>query len=198
MSSEYYLHLEGKHDGKWMLLDHKILKVRNNKLTLCPLYASYSRSYFDETYQKLSELGRVIKYDDFSDGLKEEYNKELFAGDSFACIYPIAVSYTDIKNCIPKGVQYEHAGYVEKSQLYQYEIGEYEDFDYLSAREYKCLNKKLRKAYKFYEWDSSYGWFKHFKEIIQCVNRELTDWNDINYDAELNDIRVVVIMFIVH
>ena len=123
---------------------------------------------------------------------KEKYGTEKVQYETL----PLAVSWEDIKACIPSEKINEYHGYVNKNIISSYLIGEQEDiYDCISIEEYKKLSFEEQLLYDYFEWDDSQGWFKYFKIIIEHVNWQLFEWKDVNFLKEIDEVRIIVFIF---
>lgn len=81
------------------------------------------------------------------------------------------------------------------SVLFDFQTGEIDDIDgSISADEYIALPEAKRKCYLYYEWDSAFGWYKHFKKILEHFQWQKYEWEAVNssYDEEFK-FRLVLI-----
>ena len=128
-----------------------------------------STNYFLYTEIKINNKWYCIN-NKIKDIDKEKYSTEKLQYETL----PLAVSWEDIKACIPSGKINEYHGYVHKNVISSYLIGEQEDiYDGISIEEYKKLSFEEQLLYDYFEWDDSQGWFKYFKIIIEHVKWQL-------------------------
>ena len=192
MSTSYFLYTEIKINNKWYCINNKIKDLDKEEYGLSTTYSSGSYSYFRETYDKLEFIGNPINKNELSDELKEKYGTEKLQYETL----PLAVSWEDIKACIPSEKISEYHGYVNKNIISSYLIEEQEDiYDYISIDEYKKLSFEEQLLYDYFEWDDSQGWFKYFKIIIEHVKWQLFEWEDVNFLKEIDGVRIIVFRF---
>ena len=53
-------------------------------------------------------------------------------------------------------------------------------YDYVSAAEYRVMDKELKKAYQYYEWNQRFGWFEYFKSILKAMADHLANFEIAN------------------
>lgn len=188
MSTYYYLYTEIKINNKWHCINNKIQDIDKGKYELSTTYYSGSYSYFRETYDKLESIGNPIDKNELSEELKEKFGTEKLQYETL----PLAVSWENIKACIPPGRTNEYHGYVHKDIISSYLIKEQEDiYDCISIEEYKKLDSEEQLLYDYFEWDDSQGWFKYFKMIIEHVRWQLFEWEDVNFLKEIDNVRII-------
>lgn len=151
--------------------------------TLSDTYYSGSRSYFREAVDKIEEIGYPINYHELSSELQEHFN---WAEDSLHYWNGFAVNPADMRSCFPEdSALREFCGYVHKNILFSYQTGDIDDIDEsLSADEYLALPEAIRKCYSYYEWDSAFGWYKHFKEILEHFRWQKYEWDMANFSCD--------------
>ena len=201
MSTEYVMYTEVMVDGKWICVCPKIMDLEHQKELLIPTWESGSYSYFGETYYKLSELGRIVLYDDLSDELKEVFHSiyhrdingvETYVMDAYQN-FPIQCNVSFIDGILPKENEYECHAYVHKDILFELEHGDLDDIPIsISPEEYNELDVEGRQAYQYHEWDDPMNWVWHFKRIAPRIHQQITDWQSINYGKQVQGARVVV------
>jgi hypothetical protein len=192
MGADYYIYTEVKRkDGNWHILNGQYYSESDNSYKIAETYWSGSRTYFSRTYNKLRDIGHIIRPSELSPEVfaKEDWMNE----DEGDCV--IAVSLNELRKAIPRTTRHKCCGYVHKSQLWDYEADGGEIDDYLSAEEYDKLSDAEKKEYEFYEWDDPMDWYIHLKEISTIVNFQINEYMRVNdLWNEPSEIRLVCIV----
>ena len=157
MSVYYTIYLEAKINGQWHLINSKVPQFNKNikkaKDTICCSYFNGSRSYFNETQQKLSAIGYECSFSDLSPELKELYpeavkNEKNPDNSWFPDPNPILIDYKTFKNYI-KPNQYDYHGLVHKDKIIKWNNGEIED---LYPEEHEVLASLIPEEKQCYEY----------------------------------------------
>ena len=191
MGADYYLYTEVKRtDGRWHALNGMYYNESTGHYELAETYHSGSRTYFSQTYNKLREIGSLIKAGDLS---KEVLNKELWL-DVNDNDYIISVSVNTINQTIPQTSRHQCCGYVHKSHIWDFEIDGDEIEDYLTTEEYCSLSNEEKREYEFYEWDDPMGWYLTLKEIKEIIKFQIDEYMRVNYALnEPPEVRLICI-----
>ena len=63
----------------------------------------------------------------------------------------------------------------------------------LTAAEYRVMDRELKKAYRYYEWNQRFGWFEYFKKIINSAHQQLADFKCANDIYQLKgEVRILL------
>lgn len=180
MATHYFIYIEVNIDGTWVCINNKLRNVQKGTETLCNTYYSGSSSYFRDTADKIEEIGYPVKPNELSAELHVHYN---MAEDNIRYWRAFAVNPDDMYACFPEDSSLrEFCGYVHKNALFAYQTGEIENiYESISADEYLDLPEVKRKCYSYYEWDSAFGWYKYFKEILEHFHWQRYEWNNVNF-----------------
>lgn len=183
MSTQYFMYTEVNIDGTWVCINNKLRNVQKGSETLCNTYYSGSRYYFRAVADKIEEIGSPVKPDELSVELQSHFN---WSEDDIQYWRAFAISPEDMRACFPDDVALrEFCGYVYKNTLFSYQTGEIDDIDEsLSADEYLKLPEEKRKCYSYYEWDSAFGWYKYFKEILEHYRWQKNELDTVNYSYD--------------
>lgn len=190
MGADYYLYTEVKQNDGWHVLNGRYYNVSKHKLEIAETYWSGSRTYFSSTYNKLKEIGDVIKPHELSPEVleKEDWLTEEDSG------YIVSVSIHDLRKAIPKTSRHQCCGYVHKNNLWNHEVNGEDIDDYLMAEDYNELSDAEKREYEFYEWDDPTDWYIHLKEILSIVNFQIEEYMRVNMMwNEPTEIRLVCI-----
>lgn len=195
MSTYYTLYLEAKINGEWKCLNHEIPYLDDKKhespTYLAETYWSGSRSYFQNTADKLLELGYRGSYEELSEVLRARYK---YNDDNMRFFHCVITPLDIMRSIMPKGFLKEYHGIVHKNTIFAYETGDIEDiYDYISSEEYVKLTCEEKRLYQYYEWNSSDGWYGNFVDILAHAHWQLYEWNLFN-EIEIGEARIVCIV----
>lgn len=192
MGADYTLYTEVKRkDGNWHAMNGMYYSEKEEQYVLSETYWNGSRTYFNNTYNKIKEIGKSIKASELSEDVlkKEDWVKE----DTDAPI--ISVSWKELQKAIPKTNRKELSGFVAKRNIWAYENDNDEICEYLSGEMYRALSEEEKKEYEFYEWDDRYGWYSNLKYIAEKVTCQISDYMTVNNMwEEPEDIRIVCVV----
>lgn len=191
MSAEYSLYTEIEIDGIWHAVNGRVLNTQTMKPELSETYHSGSRSYFSQSMNKIREIGFHLSINDLSKAVKDA--NTWIGNDKSVPIYGCSLSA--LRKCVPNPAEHECHGFVTKDDIFAVEHGELEEsMEALSVSEYRELDDEEKKAYSYYEWDASDGWYATFREILEHVKWQLREWEDVNFQVPDDEkIRVVLI-----
>ena len=191
MSAEYSIYTEIEINGTWYAMNRRVLNTQTIDLELSETYHSASRSNFSQTLNKIREIGFHLSFKDLSQAVKDA--NSWIGTDESVPIYSLSLS--DLRKCVPNPTEHECHGFVTKDEIFAVEHGELEEpMEALSASEYHDLDDEEKKAYSYYEWDTSDGWYATFREILEHVKWQLREWAGLNYQFPDDEgIRVVLI-----
>ena len=191
MGADYYIYTEVKRkDGSWHALNGKYYNESKSLYEISETYHSGSRTYFSKTYNKLREIGSLIKTNALSPEILEK--EDWLVGDDESCA--IVVSLIALRKSIPNIARHQCCGYVHKRVIWECEVNGEEIDDYLDSDEYNELSDAEKQEYEFYEWDDPTGWFVHLKEIAAIVNFQIEEYMRVNMLwNEPDGIRIVCI-----
>lgn len=192
MSTYYYIYTEVNVNGKWFCINNKIDTQKEGE-KLSYTYFNGSSSCFRATAEKIEEIGNIVKYDDLSAELQERFKwaeNDIEQGNVFA------VTPDAMYDSFPEDhTLSEFCGYVHKNILFDYQTGEIDDiYESISDDEYIAMPEAKKKCYLYYEWDSAFGWYKHFKKILEHFQWQKYEWEAVNsfYDRE-TEFRLVLV-----
>ena len=200
MGNTYILHTEAKIDGEWRCIDGYYMLKRyddnEEKLTLAHTYESGSRSYFGETYNKLSMIGKYILFSELSKEIQDEYPdfryEENYSGESEEKeAYYKVVSLQDFNACVPKG--FSRHGIIHKDRIADFENHETDEL-WDESEEIADIPEVARSVYQYYEWDDPYEWPAHFKELKKAIDETVNKYFDNACYFNEREVRIVVFM----
>lgn len=197
MSVSYTLFTEAKIEGEWRTLNPKITNINkeyygNADYVIVPTYASWSRTYFGATFDKLLEIGRYFSTDELSVELLKELGEDYIDADWYA---RLIINYNEIKACLPKSVINQFHGYVHKDDIFRYESGEDDDiYNCYTYEEYQAFPDEKKKLLQYFEWDAHTDWPYHFKIICERIE-VLRQWWFIVNDIDITEDNIRVILF---
>lgn len=167
----FYLEYKDRDKDKWHFC-LPYVKENNGFKAHCFMWG---QSYLSDLAQKLKEEGDWLQSNELSEELQSIYKD----GNTF-----ITLTINELKNLIP--THYQHIEYVLKNQYIQDE----DDYDGITPIEYSNLIPEVQRLYELKEWDDSYGWQCHIKELYKKVCTLI----DIHEDAvgEMGDYRIVM------
>lgn len=190
MSAEYSLYTEIEINGTWYAMNGQVLDTRTMNHKLSETFYSSSRSYFSQTLNKIKGIGYRLHIDELSECVREA--NPWIGNDDSIPIYGCSLSA--MRKYVPNPDEHECHGFVTNDEIFAVEHGELEEpMEALSASEYHDLDDEEKKAYSYYEWDTSDGWYATFREILEHVKWQLYEWEDINFQAP-NDERIRVVL----
>lgn len=208
MGNSYFLFTEVKKDDRWQCINayHKV----GDKLKLAMTLESGSRSSFSECWNKLREQSENIMsfHTGFFSDSKEDAGKNaaLLAKSNlsdtlveyFCKSVPmelLIVSESSVRSVMPQGFRHEHRGYYRKDDVFLFESGEIDELytpDELEGVAAKDIDMNV---YQFYEWDSPWGWYRYFKDILEHIRWQKKTWSDVQYlDTEM-ETRIVAAIY---
>ncbi len=166
MGVSYIMFTEFKYNGKWYCINSNALVVDSEeKYKLIPTLQNSSRRAFEPVYRKLDEHSYGISIDKISENLRSSLKNWGISEEDL--IFAVDVESLE-KCCKEKPVQ--HSAFALRSEVRDYENGIEDDiYDYVTAAEYRVMDRELKKAYRYYEWNERFGWFEYFKRIISAM-----------------------------
>lgn len=178
MSASYYIYTEMLINGKWESVCPYAKNIKRDKLSMIETYYSGSRSYFNETFEKLREIGINADKNTVSEEISSRHS-ESWNNDNYP--YVFVVDYDVFKKYTPKNNEKEMHGYVSKNDVFNYEKGELDEiWNYLNINEYRELTPEEKEYYRYYEWNSFSGWYYFFGKIKKSADKQVEDFCDIN------------------
>lgn len=182
MGVSYIMFTEFKYKGKWYCINSNALVVDSDKkYKLIPTLQNSSRRGFEPVYRKLDEYSYRISADELSDNLRFSLKDWGLSEESF--IFAVDIESLE-KCCKEKPVQY--SAFALRSEVRDYENGIEDDiYDYVTAAEYKVMDRELKKAYQYYEWNERFGWFEYFKRIISTMYQHQNEFELANDEFQL-------------
>ena len=203
MSTYYIFYTEGKIGGKWTLLDSYNKDIKTGDFKINPTYENFSRSYFWDAYNKITEICEgKIKQSELSDGLREhfdkndeEYKEEV--GQDYVDNFERDLTWIELNALedMLKDGEYTRHGFIHKDQIAAYKAG---DAEYLFAdddnqEEFLALSPEERsKVYTYMEWDDFDDWRYQFKEIKASAYKHINDFKGVNFLSDISDIRLIM------
>lgn len=189
MSTCYFLYTEAFIDNQWVCINPAFEKEGARHFAMT--YESGSRSYFEETADKIEEIGGPLRFKDMSAELQERYKN---CRDS-EYVRILSAEVDAMRGCLPSGQAHEFHGIVRKDSVFAYESGDIENlYEAITPEKYVKLNDVGKQIYQYYEWDDPMGWFVHFKEILEHVDWQIYDWQNVYGYETINKCRVVVLV----
>ena len=155
MSTRYFLFTEAFIDYKWVCIN--LSWKRNLEMT----YESESRSYLVQTTDKIEGLAKQ---------LWDSYICRLNCRSATRAVGIVSSE----ASCPLRSMPCEATCWRDKptnaikDSVFVYESGAIEELLYesITQEEYIRLNEVGKMLYQYYVWDSSIGWFVHFKYIL--------------------------------
>lgn len=192
-----FTEIKTKDSPDWLCINPRLPKLnKRDELEVADTIWSGSRSYFGRTADELVEMGYRVEYADLSDTLQKEYKpyhnapKDAFY-DYYNTFY--GINFNDIKDRIPNPQLKQNHGWVNKDDIFSYEVENGEIWEYLNYEEFKALDDEEKKQYQYYEWDDTQGWYYHFQRIINKVNQQMIDMDSVNsFNANNIEIRLIL------
>lgn len=163
-----------------------------------PIHITYwngSRSYFSDTYYKLLEISRPIKFEDLSLELRIQMSVGWRGEEEDARKYYDDVlrvcSFADLRSICPNG-EHEHHGLYHKDKIVCFRTHETEDLfeEDITPEKYAELPEEARKVYQYFEWDDPMSWRAHIPEIVRKVSQRVNEFEDMNF-LDCDDVRVI-------
>lgn len=190
MGIEYTMFTEYKHNGKWYCIDPYALCIEEQNFKLIPTLSNHASRRFESVYNELNDIGYRINFEDLSENLRTALDE--------LCLTPNNLSFAvDIDSmsqcCSRKPVQ--HSAFALRSEVRDFENHIEDDiYDYVDAGQYRVMDRELKKAYRYYEWNERFGWFDYFQRIQNTMREHLADFASANYMGyELNgELRLIV------
>lgn len=176
MGISYIMFTEYKHNGKWYCVNPYAINVETGEYKLIPTLHNHASRRFESVYNELKDLGSQVNINDLSENLRAALND--WGLESEKTIY--AVDYDDIdQQCKKKPIEY--SAFALRSEIRDFENGLEDDiYDYVSAAEYRVMDRELKKAYQYYEWNQRFGWFEYFKKILKAMAEHLLNFETAN------------------
>ena len=152
------------------------INIKTSKYDLIPTLQNHASRSFEPIYNELKDLGSRIKITDLSENLQAALGDWCIQPEGFC----YAVDYDEIaKKCRQKPIEY--SAFALRSQIRDFENKLEDDiYDYVSAAEYRVMDKELKKAYQYYEWNQRFGWFEYFKSILKAMADHLANFEIAN------------------
>lgn len=201
MGNTYILHTEAKINNEWRCIDGYYMLKRyddsEEKLVLAHTYESGSRSYFSDTYDKLSMIGKSILFSELSKEIQNEYpdfkyeENFLGEGEEEEAYYKV-VSLRDFDACVPMG--FSRHGIVHKDKISDFENRETDEI-WDESEEIAEIPEIARSVYQYYEWDAPYEWPYHFKKLKKMIDETVNKYFDNAWYFGEREVRIVVFMF---
>ena len=211
MSTSYYVYTEVKINGKWIGIDPQYPKLNNiEKDYKKPdkydgsyqyqhneTYWNGSRSYFGQTFDRLEQIGHLVKFSEMSDEVQQHWQRALMDelnNEQYQCCTAVQVDFDTFKNSFnPKA--FELHGLIHKDIWFAYQNGDIEDIYNVEHQEFKSLTKGERQCYEYHEWDDSMGWNTYFKVLLEKISQRIADFEDINgfWGDKMLQYRLIVI-----
>ena len=160
MSISYIFFTELKYKGKWYCINRNALVIDSEKhYKLIPTLESHATRGFEPVYNKISENAQRIEVTELSDNLRSSLEELNLSHKDYVLTVDIE---TLEKCCEEKPVEY--SGFALRSEVRDFENGIEDDiYEYVTAAEYRVMDRELKKAYRYYEWNQRFGWFEYFK-----------------------------------
>ena len=196
MSTTYTLFTEVMGTDHWYCINPLIKKIdltadsSENELMLVPTFETNARHDFEKIYYLMLDDGYRIGREDLSHDLLSEMEHR--AAELYNPV--LAIDYDRITGYLHMQGK-EHCAFALRSDVAAYENGHEDDiYDYVGVDEYRDMDAELKKAYQYYEWNSSHGVFRYYSEIKDCVDKQLADWQYVNKRRSI--VRVRLVLFI--
>ena len=200
MSTNYWIYTEAKVKNKWYAIDGIVpfFKEKDGEMTVEPrqscTYWNGSRSYFSEAYNRLCDIGRFGRFSELSDALQIEWNESVTEEAEGHTTYAdlVIVKMDDFYKSVPMDA-HDYHGLVHKNEIFSYEHGDSEELWPAEHEELEGLTPAEMEQYQYYEWDNPMGWLARFKTINARVHNIISTYLDVNYLADADEYRLVVI-----
>ena len=190
MSISYIFFTELKQKGKWYCINPNALVIDSEKhYKLIPTLESHASRGFEPVYNKISENAQRIEVTELSDNLRSSLEELNLSHKDYVLTVDIE---TLEKCCEEKPVEY--SGFALRSEVRDFENGIEDDiYEYVTAAEYRVMDRELKKAYRYYEWNQRFGWFEYFKKIINSAHQQLADFKCANDIYQLKgEVRILL------
>ena len=176
MGISYVMFTEYKHNGKWYCINPYAINVKTTAYKLIPTLHNHASRRFEPIYNELKDLGTQINIQDLSKNLRIALSDWGLQTEGF--VY--AVDYDDIaKKCRQKPIEY--SAFALRSEIRDFENKIEDDiYDYVSVAEYRVMDRELKKAYRYYEWNQRFGWFEYFQQILKAMAEHLSNFENAN------------------
>lgn len=185
---------EVKINGEWQWVDPPLPQEHNKKVSKSS--AIWGKSWLQETSDKAEDLGKSLGREDLS----KELAAHVFRGSEHwdPCYRPYIteLNFKDINQALKSSGGHEHYGFVPKETITKWETYElFNIYEWLSAEDFQKLSKEAKKAYRYYEWDSTDGWVQGFKLLQKIMEVRLSDLDQAGWDDEkIEKARFVVVI----
>ena len=182
MGVSYIMFTEFKYKDKWYCINSNALVVDSKeKYKLIPTLQNSSRRGFEPVYRKLDEHSYGISIDKISENLRSSLKSWGISEEDL--IFAVDIESLE-KCCKEKPVQY--SAFALRSDIRDYETGlEDNIYDYVTAAEYRVMDRELKKAYQYYEWNERFGWFEYFKRIISTMYQHRNEFELANDEFQI-------------
>ena len=169
MGVSYIMFTEFKYKDKWYCINPYAINVETEEYKLIPTLHNHASRKFEPIYNELKDLGSLININDLSENLRAALSNWYLQTEGF--VY--AVDYDDIaQKCRQKPIEY--SAFALRSEIRDFENKLEDDiYDYVSAAEYRVMDRELKKAYRYYEWNQRFGWFEYFQQILKAMAEHL-------------------------
>lgn len=190
MGISYIMFSEYKHNGKWYCIDPYALCVEDNKFKIIPTLNNHATHRFEAIYRGLNEIGYSVSFDDLSENLRTSLNDWCLTKDNLC----FAVDYDSMSQSCKRNPA-QHSAFALRSEVRDFENQLEDDiYDYVTAAQYKAMDKELKKAYMYYEWNERFGWYDYFQKIQNTMFEHHADFstaNHIGYESD-GELRLIV------
>ena len=204
MGQEYFIYAEGKVKDKWHLLDGSYLNTETGRYEVAPAYLCCSRSSFALAYDEIQRFPyRRVGIKDLSTELAKMF-RGFYAYDDEVETEPYLLEFNfKLVSEFAISGAFDHYGYVRKDILREFKSGEREeimmswdgesDSPVASSKEFWDLSPEERsKTFEYFEWDDWDSALSHFKKIKAGVEAQTQAFQNVNYLADIDDIRLIL------
>lgn len=182
MSTTYLIYTEIRFkDGPWICACPYI-KNKKGEEVLITTYESGSRSYFENTYDKLRELNIGVRFPEglsetlrkkFYDDVLNRKGEELYNPEDTIQYYRraiVCVPLSSLKAALPSKLKYQFHGVYHKDDIYRYETGEADYIEPVKSTKFAKLTEEEKKAYMYYEYDDEMDWPYNVKLLLKRID----------------------------
>lgn len=182
MGISYIMFTEFKYKGKWYCINSNALVVDSKeKYKLIPTLQNSSRRGFESVYRKMEEHSYRISAEELSENLRSALKGLNISPEELV----FAVDIESLEKCC-KEKPVQHSAFALRSEIRDFENHIEDDiYDYVDAGQYRVMDRELKKAYRYYEWNERFGWFEYFKRIISTMHQHRNEFELANDEFQL-------------
>ena len=152
------------------------------KYKLIPTLQNSSRRGFEPVYRKMEEHSYRISAEEISENLRSALKGLNISPEELV----FAVDIESLEKCC-KEKPVQHSAFALRSEIRDFENHIEDDiYDYVDAGQYRVMDRELKKAYRYYEWNERFGWFEYFKRIISTMYQHRNEFELANDEFQLD------------